>query len=135
MQGNSTLEQRWKLIKEAFCGKQIRSSIELEKAILSYNSRYNNIWNFNRFHEFVDQVPPFLLLNVQLFIDTFIKILETDPKRKKAIFWSHFAGCHSVSHRTSRESHRNSDFANAQQITEPVNVSVPNFFFVSKRIP
>ncbi|XP_046631255.1 poly(ADP-ribose) glycohydrolase-like [Daphnia pulicaria] len=53
--GNSTLEQRWKLIKEAFCGKQIRSSIELEKAILSYNSRYNNIWNFNRFHEFVDQ--------------------------------------------------------------------------------
>jgi poly(ADP-ribose) glycohydrolase len=61
MQGNSTLEQRWKLIKEAFCGKQIRSSIELEKAILSYNSRYNNIWNFNRFHEFVDLVPPFLL--------------------------------------------------------------------------
>ena len=56
MQGNSSLEQRWKLIKEAFEGKQISTSVELEKAILSYNSRYNNIWNFSRFHEFVDQV-------------------------------------------------------------------------------
>jgi hypothetical protein len=56
MQGNSSLEQRWKLIKEAIDGKQIRSSIELEKVILSYNSRYNHIWNFSRFHEFIDQV-------------------------------------------------------------------------------
>nr|CAH0106658.1 unnamed protein product [Daphnia galeata] len=54
--GNSSLEQRWKLIKEAFEGKQISTSVELEKAILSYNSRYNHIWNFSRFHEFVDQV-------------------------------------------------------------------------------
>ena len=60
-QGNSSLEQRWKLIKEAFKNK-ITNSLELEKAILSYNSRYNQIWNFRGFHEFIDQVPSSPLL-------------------------------------------------------------------------
>lgn len=56
MQGNSALDQRWKLVKQAFCDKKISCSLELEKAILSYNSRYNQIWNFRGFHEFVDKV-------------------------------------------------------------------------------
>ncbi|XP_032792418.2 poly(ADP-ribose) glycohydrolase [Daphnia magna] len=53
--GNSALDQRWKLVKQAFCDKKISCSLELEKAILSYNSRYNQIWNFRGFHEFVDK--------------------------------------------------------------------------------
>lgn len=55
VKGNSSLEQRWKLIKEAY-EKNINSSLDLEKAILSYNSRYNHIWNLRGFHEFVQEV-------------------------------------------------------------------------------
>lgn len=54
-QGSSSLEQRWSLITGAY-QKAITSSIELEKAILSYNGRYNQIWDLKGFHTFVDKV-------------------------------------------------------------------------------
>ena len=49
------LEQRWILIQEAFT-QPIQSSLDLEKAILTYNSRYNGIWEFKGLHAFVTEV-------------------------------------------------------------------------------
>jgi hypothetical protein len=77
----------------------------------------------------------FLILRTSVWLYIFMKWSGTIPERKKAIFLSRFAGNYSIGHGSSRKSHWNTDFANALQNTELVNVSVPNFLFVSKRIP
>lgn len=56
-EGKSSLRKRWKLIQEAY-SKSINTSLELEKAILCYNTRYNDIWDFQQFHKFIDEVLP-----------------------------------------------------------------------------
>ncbi|PSN52583.1 hypothetical protein C0J52_13081 [Blattella germanica] len=45
----SCLRRRWKLMQEAF-QKSIMSSQQLEAAILSYNSKYSEYWDFSLMH-------------------------------------------------------------------------------------
>ena len=54
-QGQSSLKPRWNLIEEAY-QKLIYTSLELEKSILSYNSRYDQIWSFQGLHTLVNKV-------------------------------------------------------------------------------
>ena len=54
-QGKSFLKQRWNLVQFAF-SKFISNSLDLEKAILSYNSRYDGIWNFQGLHTLFSKV-------------------------------------------------------------------------------
>lgn len=48
-------KQRWEIIQTALL-KPIRSSIELEKAIQSYNTKYAKKWKFHALHELFQQV-------------------------------------------------------------------------------
>jgi len=65
------LEQRWILIQEAFT-QPIQSSLDLEKAILTYNSRYNGIWEFKGLHAFITEVKKNSV--IKLVFLKFIKI-------------------------------------------------------------
>lgn len=47
--GIKTTVNKWSLIEKAF-EKPIKSSYDLEKAILSYNIKYKNRWNFKALH-------------------------------------------------------------------------------------
>lgn len=49
------LRIRWELIQEALL-RTVLSSHQLESAILSYNSRYNEKWNFSTLHALFDEV-------------------------------------------------------------------------------
>lgn len=48
-------KQRWEIIQTALL-QNIRSSKELEKAILSYNTKYAKKWKFYALHELFEQV-------------------------------------------------------------------------------
>lgn len=48
--GQKVLKQRWSLIEESLLQK-ISNSRDLERAIKSYNTRYEEIWNFVTLHE------------------------------------------------------------------------------------
>lgn len=48
-------KQRWEIIQTALL-QPIRSSRELEKAILSYNTKYAKKWKFYALHELFEQV-------------------------------------------------------------------------------
>ncbi|KAK7498583.1 hypothetical protein BaRGS_00010243 [Batillaria attramentaria] len=47
-----TVERRWDMIQKALKA-DIRGPFELEEAILSYNQRYANKWNFSALHHFL----------------------------------------------------------------------------------
>uniref|UniRef100_W8AQL3 poly(ADP-ribose) glycohydrolase n=1 Tax=Ceratitis capitata TaxID=7213 RepID=W8AQL3_CERCA len=47
--GSSTIEARWEMIEKALL-KPISNSKELQTAILSYNTKYENQWNFRSLH-------------------------------------------------------------------------------------
>lgn len=49
------LRLRWELVQEALL-RSILNSHQLESAILSYNSRYNEKWNFRALHTLFDEV-------------------------------------------------------------------------------
>lgn len=53
--GEKTLQARWDLIKDAL-QKPIRTSYDLEAAILSYNSRYSRRWDFKGLHAYFKEV-------------------------------------------------------------------------------
>ena len=73
------LRLRWELVQEALL-RNILSSHQLESAILSYNSRYNERWNFRALHSLFNEVlekeetdlffrevlPPMIRLALQL---------------------------------------------------------------------
>ncbi|XP_036319418.1 poly(ADP-ribose) glycohydrolase [Rhagoletis pomonella] len=48
--GTSTIEARWEMIEKALL-KPINNSKELQAAILSYNTKYENQWNFRSLHK------------------------------------------------------------------------------------
>ena len=48
---DSKLERKWKLITESL-SKPIRNSVELEAAILSYNTRFHGKWKFHLLHTY-----------------------------------------------------------------------------------
>ena len=50
--GSRTLQHRWKLVKDAL-SRPLKNSSDIERAILSYNSRYANVWNFTALHQFL----------------------------------------------------------------------------------
>lgn len=47
--GKTVIETRWEMIQNALL-KPIYTSNDLEKAILSYNSKYENVWKFTALH-------------------------------------------------------------------------------------
>lgn len=49
------LRMRWELVQEALL-RNILSSHQLESAILSYNSRYNERWNFTALHSLFNEI-------------------------------------------------------------------------------
>ncbi|XP_070545478.1 poly(ADP-ribose) glycohydrolase-like isoform X2 [Ptychodera flava] len=53
--GQKKLRGRWELIQETLLG-DIRSTLDLEEAILRYNSRYSNKWDFRGLHCFFTEV-------------------------------------------------------------------------------
>ncbi|XP_068084916.1 poly(ADP-ribose) glycohydrolase isoform X2 [Anabrus simplex] len=57
--GKTNLQCRWDLVKRAL-NKNITTSLQLETAILSYNTKYTNRWDFKGLHSFFSEVlePP-----------------------------------------------------------------------------
>lgn len=53
--GTVTIESRWELIRSAFA-RPIGDSRELERAILSYNSKYSKDWKFRALHKLFEEV-------------------------------------------------------------------------------
>ncbi|XP_006819631.1 poly(ADP-ribose) glycohydrolase-like [Saccoglossus kowalevskii] len=53
--GQKKLRGRWELIQETLLG-EIKSSLDLEEAILKYNSRYSNRWDFRGLHGYFTEV-------------------------------------------------------------------------------
>ncbi|XP_058443969.1 poly(ADP-ribose) glycohydrolase-like isoform X2 [Malaya genurostris] len=52
--GTSTLESRWELVQNALL-QPITNSRQLEKAILCYNTKYENIWKFKSLHKLFEE--------------------------------------------------------------------------------
>ncbi|XP_039438286.1 poly(ADP-ribose) glycohydrolase-like [Culex pipiens pallens] len=52
--GSSTLESRWELVQNALL-QPIRDSRELERAILSYNTKYATSWKFKSLHKLFEE--------------------------------------------------------------------------------
>ena len=52
--GTEALECRWELVQNALL-RPITNSRELEKAILSYNTKYEKIWNFRALHSLFEE--------------------------------------------------------------------------------
>lgn len=61
------LRKKWDLIREAY-SKPINSSKDLEVAILSYNLKYAERWNFKVLHSFFSTVSYFFLLLFNFFV-------------------------------------------------------------------
>lgn len=53
---NVTIERRWKMVEQALL-RPIKTSKELEKAILSYNSKYSDLWKFHSLHQLFEEEP------------------------------------------------------------------------------
>lgn len=51
---NVTIERRWNMVEKALL-RPIKSSKELEQAILSYNSKYSELWNFHSLHQLFEE--------------------------------------------------------------------------------
>ncbi|XP_053949762.1 poly(ADP-ribose) glycohydrolase [Anastrepha ludens] len=51
--GSSTIEARWEMIEKALL-QPINNSKELQAAILSYNTKYENQWNFRALHKLLE---------------------------------------------------------------------------------
>ncbi|XP_066304725.1 poly(ADP-ribose) glycohydrolase-like [Branchiostoma lanceolatum] len=49
--GSKTVKSRWEVVQSALLGN-IQNSLDLEEAILTYNSRYANRWDFRGLHSF-----------------------------------------------------------------------------------
>lgn len=56
------LRIRWELVQEALL-RNILSSHQLESAILSYNSRYNEKWNFSALHSLFNEVSDIYMIS------------------------------------------------------------------------
>lgn len=52
--GSTTLESRWELVQNALL-QPIRTSRELETAILSYNTKYASSWKFKSLHKLFEE--------------------------------------------------------------------------------
>ncbi|XP_037937599.1 poly(ADP-ribose) glycohydrolase isoform X2 [Teleopsis dalmanni] len=52
--GSCNIESRWEMIQQAFL-RPISNSQELQEAILSYNTRYENQWNFHSLHKLFEE--------------------------------------------------------------------------------
>ncbi|XP_055851769.1 poly(ADP-ribose) glycohydrolase [Episyrphus balteatus] len=52
--GNVVIERRWKMVEQALL-RPIKTSKELEQAILSYNSKYSELWNFRSLHKLFEE--------------------------------------------------------------------------------
>ncbi|XP_055923525.1 poly(ADP-ribose) glycohydrolase [Eupeodes corollae] len=53
-EGNVTIERRWKMVEQALL-RPIKTSQELEDAVLSYNSKYSDLWNFQSLHQLFEE--------------------------------------------------------------------------------
>ncbi|XP_074647894.1 poly(ADP-ribose) glycohydrolase-like [Tubulanus polymorphus] len=53
--GQKELQQRWDVIRKALTAEHT-SSYDIEESILSYNTRYENKWNFAGLHSFFNEV-------------------------------------------------------------------------------
>ncbi|XP_067138347.1 poly(ADP-ribose) glycohydrolase-like isoform X1 [Centruroides vittatus] len=53
--GNVVIKSRWELIEKSLLS-DIKNSKDLERAILSYNSQYENQWNMSGLHDFFENV-------------------------------------------------------------------------------
>lgn len=56
-------KKRWDVIQNTL-SKDIRSTQELEEAILIYNPEYENIWNFEPLHTLFEKVLVFLFSEI-----------------------------------------------------------------------
>ncbi|CAB3223993.1 unnamed protein product [Arctia plantaginis] len=52
--GESHLKRRWEMIENAL-SKPLRNSHDLSNAIISYNTKFRNIWKFKGLHKFFDE--------------------------------------------------------------------------------
>lgn len=60
-------KKRWEVIQSAF-SKDIRSTQELEQAILTYNPEYTKIWNFEPLHTLFDHVSSVSTITIMQLI-------------------------------------------------------------------
>lgn len=71
--GESHLKKRWEMIEEAL-SKPLRNSHELADAILSYNTKFRNIWKFRGLHKLFNEVQTILCYFCKHLIDRLIDI-------------------------------------------------------------
>lgn len=58
LDGTESIKNRWQLICDTLCDRRIRSSHDLEAAILSYNTKYARTWRFRALHQLCADMSP-----------------------------------------------------------------------------
>ncbi len=107
--------------------------MELEKRILTYNSRYNNIWNFGGFHSFIGQVmihQSFLNDKKRLYF-----MLGDEPRGEGSVFPSYSTWYYRLGDADSGESDSISSFTNATESAVSLYVPSTNRISISQRVP